>query len=70
MDNVQDLKIKRNQVGVYTIAELAELYGVTPRTVRTRLKPHWGIIGEKTSWYLTPRQVKKIFECLGEPNNE
>lgn len=51
----------------YTSKEIAGLYGVSPKTLRTWLQPHKQVIGEKVSRYYTALQVRIIFERLGTP---
>jgi DNA-binding transcriptional MerR regulator len=62
MNTTSDTKIK-----AYTPNELASLYGVTRKTLRTWLLPHQQDVGERISKYYTARQVRIIFERLGEP---
>lgn len=62
MSTTNETKIK-----AYTPKELATLYGVSPKTLRTWLLPHQQDVGEKRSKYYTARQVRIIFERLGEP---
>ena len=51
----------------YTMKELAALYGVSTKTLRTWLHPHQQAVGEKISRYYTSLQVRTIFEKLGSP---
>jgi hypothetical protein len=51
----------------YSLSELAELYGVTNRTMRNWLTSHKDQIGERIGWLYNARQVKLIFEILGLP---
>jgi DNA-binding transcriptional MerR regulator len=51
----------------YTVKELADLYCVSPKTLRTWLLPHKDNIGERVSKYYTKLQVQAIFERLGKP---
>jgi len=51
----------------YTSKELAGLYGVSAKTLRTWLQPHQPVIGERISRYFTALQVRIIFERLGVP---
>jgi len=53
----------------YSLSELAELYGVTNRTMRNWLTSHKHQIGERIGWLYNTRQVKIIFEILGLPGN-
>jgi transposase len=50
-----------------TITELAEMYGISVKTLRTWLKPHQDVIGKRVGWYYTTLQVRIIFERLGYP---
>lgn len=49
------------------LKELAEQYSVSTKTLRTWLEPHVEKIGERRSRYFTARQMKIIYECIGEP---
>ncbi len=51
----------------YSVKELSSLYGVSPKTLRTWLRPHKEAIGERISRYYTTLQVGIIFEKLGMP---
>jgi DNA-binding transcriptional MerR regulator len=62
MINTNETKIK-----AYTPKELAGLYGVSIKTLRTWLLPHQKDVGDRRSKYYTARQVRIIFERLGEP---
>jgi DNA-binding transcriptional MerR regulator len=55
------------KTGPYTPGELAALYRVSTKTLRTWLEPHLTKLGKRKSKYYTSRQVKIIFECVGEP---
>jgi transposase len=50
-----------------TTKELAAMYGVSTKTFRTWLQPHQSALGERKSRYYTARQIRIIFEKLGEP---
>jgi len=51
----------------YTKKELADRYGISIKTLKTWLRPHLHHIGEPPGRYYTVRQVRLIFEYLGEP---
>ncbi len=51
----------------YTPSELADVYGVSRKTLNTWLKPHREAVGKRESIYYTALQVKIIFEKLGLP---
>ena len=51
----------------YTVKELAALYGVSPKTLRTWLLPHKEVIGDRVSRYFTALQIQLIFDRLGLP---
>ncbi len=55
------------KIGSYNSKELARLYGVSDKTFRAWLMPYKEIVGKKTSKYFTAKQVRIIFEQLGEP---
>lgn len=50
-----------------TNKELAALYGISTKTLRTWLLMHQAHIGPKIGRYFTTRQVRIIFEHIGEP---
>lgn len=52
----------------YTMKELAQLYGVDPRTIKVWLAPFEEELGPKLGRYYTIPQVKKIFEKLDFPS--
>ena len=54
-------------VKAYTISELAALYGISIKTIKTWLQPHAELIGEKRGRYYTTLQVRMIFEKIGQP---
>lgn len=56
-----------HQAKPLTTKELAALYGVSAKTLRTWMSPHKEAIGEKISRYYTALQIRIIFERLGEP---
>ncbi len=47
--------------------EIAQLYGITNKTLRRWLKKHMAFIGVRDGRYYTSLQVKVIFERLGVP---
>jgi hypothetical protein len=51
----------------YCLKELAALYEVKPRTVKIWLEPFLKSIGKKNGRFYTIKQVRIIFEKLGEP---
>jgi len=51
----------------YTVKELAGLYGVSTKTLRTWMMPHKEAIGERVSRYFTALQIQTIFDRLGMP---
>jgi transposase len=54
-------------VRAYTTKELAALYGISSKTIKTWLQPYTAVIGEKRGRYYTTLQVRTIFEKIGEP---
>jgi hypothetical protein len=58
----------------YSITELANVYTVTPRTMKLWLSPHADAIGQKIGRFFNVKQVEIIFDKLGIPdaydNNE
>jgi hypothetical protein len=55
------------KIGPYNTKELATLYRVSYKTFRAWLVPHLEKVGKKNSKYYTAKQVRIIFELLGEP---
>jgi hypothetical protein len=51
----------------YSMQELAGLYHVCRKTLYKWLEPHNPVIGKRIGRFFTARQVKIIFEKLGEP---
>jgi hypothetical protein len=51
----------------YRLGELADMYGVSDRVMRRRIKALEPLIGERDGWYYSARQVKIIFRELGVP---
>lgn len=51
-----------------TKQELAASYGVSTRTLTNWLKPHLSSIGKRIGHTYTPKQVKIIYEILGNPS--
>lgn len=51
----------------YTNKELAGLYGISTRILRTWLRMHDLAIGPKMGRYFTSLQVRLIFERFGPP---
>lgn len=58
---------KHIPAGPYNLMELAQLYGVGRHVIKNWLEPFEDIIGPKIGNYYTVKQVKVIFEKLGEP---
>ncbi len=50
-----------------TFKDLANMYNVTPRTFKKWIEPHLRSLGKRNSRYFTVKQVRIIFERLGEP---
>ncbi|HMT36095.1 MAG TPA: DUF4248 domain-containing protein [Chitinophagaceae bacterium] len=55
------------EVKAYSKKELAQLYCVSVKVLRTWLKPFKNTIGNYDGKMYTPKQIKTIFDCLGEP---
>jgi transposase len=47
--------------------ELAALYGVSVKTFNKWIEPFKDKIGKMQGRMYTPKQVRVIFDCLGEP---
>lgn len=61
------MRTSSSPVKPYTITELAALYGMSIKTIKTWLKPHAETIGVRRGRYFTTLQVRIIFEKIGEP---
>lgn len=57
------------QLRPYTIAELADMYGVSKKTFRKWLEPFQELIGERNGFFYSIIQVKIIFDKLGMPGS-
>jgi uncharacterized protein YjcR len=59
----------KNQVEIKAskLCDLAEFYGVDPKTMRTHIRRMKRNVGERIGHYFTPRQVGMIIEELGIP---
>lgn len=55
------------EIKAYSLAELANLYGISNRIMKTWLAPFTDDIGKKHGRYYITLQVKIIFEKLGLP---
>lgn len=55
------------EIKPYSITELANLYGVSNRTMKNWIAPHQAFLGNKVGRFFTALQVKIIFEKLGLP---
>ena len=62
-------KTPKIQLKAYSLSEVAMLYEVSGKTLKTWLKPFNNEIGQKLGRYYTPKQMKLIFERLGMPNS-
>lgn len=51
----------------YSLSELANLYGVSSRTMKNWISPHSLIVGDKIGRLYTTLQVQIIFNKLGLP---
>ncbi|HEX5155043.1 MAG TPA: hypothetical protein VFW07_26550 [Parafilimonas sp.] len=54
-------------VKAYSISELAALYRISTKTIKTWLKPHAEAIGVRRGRYYTTLQIRIIFEKIGMP---
>jgi uncharacterized protein YjcR len=57
----------RIEIKPYSLTELANIYGVTNRTMKNWITRHDEAVGEKIGRLYTTLQVKIIFEKLGLP---
>lgn len=51
----------------YSKKELAKLYGISAKTLKTWLAPFENEIGQQVGRFYNPKQMKIIFEKLGIP---
>lgn len=51
----------------YTTKQLADLYGVSLKTLRKWLKPYREEIGQRNGHFYTCKQVETIFNSIGLP---
>ncbi len=66
MERTNNTQIK---LKAYSIAELARIYEVDPRTLKKWIKPFEEQIGTKQGRYFQIPQVKIIFKKLDLPTN-
>ena len=57
------------EIRPYSLTELAQLYGISTRTMKNWLGPHSEAIGVKVGRLYNALQVKVIFERIGVPGN-
>lgn len=57
----------RNEISPLNYKQLAAIYEVTHRTLKSWLEPFMDEIGEMRGRTFTLRQVRLIYEKLGEP---
>ncbi|MGF2414682.1 hypothetical protein [Ferruginibacter sp.] len=55
------------EIKPYSLTELAQIYGVTNRTMKNWIIRHDEAVGEKIGRLYTALQIKIIFEKLGLP---
>ena len=58
---------KTIEIRPYSLTELAQIYGVTNRTMKNWIIRHAEAVGEKIGRLYTTLQIKIIFEKLGLP---
>jgi transposase-like protein len=58
---------KTIEIRPYSLTELAQIYGVTNRTMKNWIIRHDEAVGEKIGRLYTTLQIKIIFEKLGLP---
>lgn len=59
----------QQEVRPQNLKQLAATYEVTPRTLKGWLEPFLKEIGEMTGRTFTPKQVRIIYDKLGEPKS-
>jgi len=55
------------QVKPYSLKEIADLYGISKKTMYKWMEPLKNKIGEKRGRYYTVKQVRLIFDEIGLP---
>ena len=50
-----------------SLSELANAYDVSNKIMKKWLNPHQTTIGKREGLLYTPKQVSKIYDCLGYP---
>lgn len=62
------LPSKNDTITALTMAELADKFGKSKKTLRTWLAPFREMIGPRIGRYFTPLQVRVIYKCIGGPD--
>jgi hypothetical protein len=68
MENETDTDKKDSKIKAYTLKQLAALYGFTVQTMRKWIAPLKDKIGPRIGHFYNPKQIKIIFEHLGNPS--
>lgn len=61
--------MEENKIKAMTLTELANKYGVSIKTMYNWLKRKKIIKNKREGYLFTPKEVKIIYEELGEPEN-
>lgn len=67
---IQELTVQKIIVKTYSVKEVAQLYNISPKTLRKWLTPFTMEIGERMGYFYNPKQVGIIFEKLGIPETQ
>lgn len=55
------------RIKVYSVQEVAQLYGISGKRLKKWLNPFEKEIGHRNGHFYNPKQIKIIFDRLGDP---
>lgn len=67
--NTTTTEPKKLQIKLYSQKELAQLYEVSPRTLKKWIEMHDEKIGKKNGRYYSLAQIELIFNLVGIPKD-
>ena len=62
------MRLSMKEIKSQNIHELADAYGVTTHTMKAWIRPIKESLGDCIARMYNPKQIKMIYEFLGEPN--
>ncbi|MES2514708.1 MAG: hypothetical protein V4580_11215 [Bacteroidota bacterium] len=65
----EELTKSRIQIKAYSKTELAVMYNISAKSLQSWLKTVEKELGPRIGRFYTPKQVKRIFEEFGAPEN-